>query len=115
MKLCNVDGCTGKSKTRGMCNRHYLKWWIYGDPLAGKTLATRGTGYQHSAGYHCIGDRLVHRDIAAKKIGRPLRRGEVVHHIDGNRRNNHPDNLHVFASQAEHAAHHAAERRNTKE
>lgn len=26
-KTCCVDGCTSPAKTRGMCNRHYLRWW----------------------------------------------------------------------------------------
>lgn len=55
-----------------------------------------------------------HRMVAARKIGRPLKKGEVVHHIDGNRRNNHPDNLEVLPSQAEHARLHAVERRKNK-
>lgn len=55
-----------------------------------------------------------HRMVAARKIGRPLKKGEVVHHKDGNRRNNHPDNLEVLPSQAEHARLHAEERRKNK-
>lgn len=50
--------------------------------------------------------RHEHRVVAEKKLGRKLRDGEVVHHIDGNKRNNDPDNLMVFSSQAEHASYH---------
>lgn len=52
-----------------------------------------------------------HVIVAEKKIGRPLRPGEVVHHIDGDKRNNAPSNLEVLASQAEHARLHASARR----
>ena len=50
--------------------------------------------------------RHEHRIVAEQMLGRPLRPGEVVHHIDGNKRNNAPENLMVFASQAEHALWH---------
>lgn len=49
-----------------------------------------------------------HRLVAEQILGRPLRKGEVVHHIDRNRRNNDPKNLMIFASQAEHVQWHAA-------
>ena len=39
---------------------------------------------------------LEHRFIMAKKIGRPLNSSEIVHHIDGNKLNNHPDNLQLL-------------------
>lgn len=44
----------------------------------------------------------VHRLAMEQKLGRYLLATEVVDHIDGNIRNNHPDNLRVFASNAEH-------------
>ena len=44
----------------------------------------------------------VHRLVMEKKLGRYLLPTEVVDHIDGNTRNNHPDNLRVFASNADH-------------
>lgn len=61
-----------------------------------------GTSYEKFLGRH------THRVVAELMLGRPLACGEVVHHIDGNKRNNNPENLMIFSSQAEHAAWHAA-------
>lgn len=48
-----------------------------------------------------------YRKIAEFKIGRVLQRGEHVHHIDGDRNNSAPINLHVFANGKMHAKSHA--------
>lgn len=45
-----------------------------------------------------------HRIVMHQKLGRRLRADEVVHHIDGDIRNNHPDNLDVFRDNAKHLA-----------
>lgn len=58
----------------------------------------RGTGtktYVKEFGRH------QHRVVMERKLGRKLRKGEIVHHVDHNKKNNHPDNLQVM-SQAEH-------------
>ena len=60
-----------------------------------------GKSYEKTFGRH------THRIVAEEKIGRLLKSGEVVHHIDGNKRNNNPENLMVFASQKEHTEWHA--------
>jgi len=41
--------------------------------------------------------------------------GSVVHHKDGDRGNNNPDNLEIFENQSAHMKHHAAMRSRTDE
>lgn len=48
----------------------------------------------------------LHRMRMQDKLGRDLRPGEVVHHIDGDIYNNSPQNLRVFASVKEHLDYH---------
>ena len=47
----------------------------------------------------------VHREVVSRKLGRWLTSAECVHHKDGNRANNDPDNL-VVTTLAEHSRHH---------
>lgn len=62
------------------------------------------TGAQKS--YRKVNGRHEHRVVAEQILGRKLLPGEVVHHIDRNQRNNAPENLMIFPSQAEHARWH---------
>lgn len=63
-------------------------------------------GHIARSGYKIISKRgksnlYEHRVTAENMIGRPLNSDEVVHHIDGNRSNNHPTNLQVM-KKSEH-------------
>ena len=69
--------------------------------------ALRYTGSR--ANYVKYYGRHLHRVVAEQKLGRPLAPGEIVHHKDGDKWNNSPDNLDVM-TQAEHAFIHCMER-----
>jgi hypothetical protein len=45
--------------------------------------------------------------VAERALGRPLVRGEVVHHNDGDKLNNDPSNLTIFKNQSAHMRHHS--------
>lgn len=64
-----------------------------------------GRTYEKTFGVH------THRVLAEKRLGRKLLPGEIIHHIDGNRRNNSLDNLMVFNSQGDHVVWHARKRK----
>lgn len=50
----------------------------------------------------------LHRQVAEQMLGRPLKPGEIVHHINFDRRDNRPENLIVFDSNKSHIIFHRA-------
>lgn len=57
-------------------------------------------------------NKLVHRWVMEKSLGRKLSSKEVVHHIDGNKLNNKIKNLKLFPCQKEHDRHHRENLKN---
>ncbi|MDD3190957.1 MAG: HNH endonuclease signature motif containing protein [Candidatus Pacebacteria bacterium] len=66
-------------------------------------MFSRFRNYFFSNGYKRYKDsgKLVHRAVVKKRLGRSLGEGEVVHHRDGNKRNNRSSNLQV-CSRSQH-------------
>lgn len=111
---CTIEGCKNKYCAKGYCWKHYWKNKIYGNPLAKKELAKEGRTV--SNGYivvKCIGHPAAHRNyvyehrlVMEKSLGRHLTKIEVVHHIDGNKKNNNINNLKLFKDTKTHLSFH---------
>lgn len=97
---CSVAGCRKPSVAQRLCDTHYRRWLTSGDPLVTNARKGRwrvGTdGYVYWSG----GERRPsqHRYVMERMLGRPLRKGETVHHCNGVRHDNRPENLELWSS-----------------
>jgi hypothetical protein len=76
----------------------------------GRSIASNGyvlirVGVEHPLA-DVRGYAYEHRLVATQKIGRPLLPGEIIHHINGDKQDNRPDNIEVMPSIKHHMAHH---------
>ena len=105
-ELCSIR-CSGKS----FCSPEHNKR-VARASAKKRGDAQRGSGEGKS--YTKLFGRHLHRIVAELKLGRALKPCEVVHHIDGDRRNNHPTNIQVLKNRREHALVHDLGKKGTE-
>jgi hypothetical protein len=80
-KLCAVEGCGKAACRKTYCNKHYLRWWKYGDPLVckneigkyGAACRVDGCGQKHHAHGFCADHAFRFRSHGDPLAGGPQR------------------------------------------
>ena len=106
IEVCVVDDCKNKHVAKGFCQTHYRSFKAWLD----KDRSVVGPVQKDKAGYVLLyrpnhpncsvnGQYAEHRLVMEEMIGRLLVKGENVHHKNGIRDDNRPENLELWSSR----------------
>lgn len=92
------DGCGNLAWAKGLCDMHLRRLRETGElgPV-GRTVALKGTPGLTRLGYVRVERKLQHRLIMEQILGRPLLVTENVHHVNGVKHDNRPENLELWS------------------
>lgn len=98
-KCIYCDNLLGKKGCLGMCNKHYIQYKRWGDPLhADKKERATIDGYYRDGKT----GRREHRVIYENHYGIKLKDEEIIHHINFVKTDNNIENLYKYNNASEH-------------